>query len=125
VRNNSSSILVIYDGQCDFCIAWLRWLKKRLEVTAISFHDAELSQYGLSFEECSQSVFVVTPTLNYGGAAAIAFLLKTRGNRLTALLIRSLGPGGRMGYRWIAFHRNSFAIRLWTKFLERRLAREG
>ena len=125
MRNNSSSILVIYDGQCDFCIAWLRWLQRRLAVDAISFHGAELSQYGLSFEECSQAVFVLTPTLKFGGAAAIAFLLKARGNRLTALLIRSLGPGGRMGYRWIASHRNSFAIRLWTKLLERRLAHEG
>jgi predicted DCC family thiol-disulfide oxidoreductase YuxK len=125
VKNESNSAIVIYDGQCDFCIAWLRWLQLKLDVTAISFHEAELEQYGLSFQECSQSVFVVTPTGKYAGAAAIALLLKARGNRLAALLLRSLGPIGRTGYRWIASHRSSFVIRYWTKLLKWGLAHEG
>lgn len=120
-----SSLLVIYDGQCDFCIAWLRWLQKKLTVNSISFHEAELTQFGLTREECSQSVFVVTPTQKYSGAAAIALLLKARGNSVPAFLIRALGPVGRYGYRWVAAHRNSLPIRYWTKALERRLAHEG
>lgn len=125
MTHESISAIVIYDGQCDFCIAWLRWLQLKLEVASISFHDAELERYGLSFEACSQSVFVVTPTSKYAGAAAIAILLKARGNRLAALLLRSLGPIGRRGYRWIASNRNSFVIRYWTKLLDRGLAHEG
>jgi len=125
VTHESISTIVIYDGQCDFCIAWLRWLQLKLEVASISFHEAELEQYGLSFQECSQSVFLITPTGKYAGAAAIAFLLKARGNRLAALLLRSLGPIGHMGYRWIASHRSSFVIRYWTKLLEWGLAHEG
>ena len=125
MTHESSSAIVIYDGQCEFCIAWLRWLQLKMEVTAISIHDADLTQYGLSFDECSRSVFVVTPTGNYAGATAIALLLKARGNRLAALLLSSLGPIGRTGYRWIASHRNSIAIRYWTKLLERGLAHEG
>jgi len=117
--------VVIYDGQCEFCIAWLRWLQLKLDVTAISFHDADLTQYGLSFDECSQSVFVVTSTSKYAGAAAIVFLLKARGNRLPAFLLGSLGPIGHTGYRLIASHRNSLVIRYWTKLLERGLAHEG
>ena len=123
--NELEQFIVIYDGHCDFCIAWLHWLRKNLAVTALSFHDAELTQYGLTLEECSQSVFVVSPSNTYAGSAAIAFLLKERGNRLAARLIRWSGPLGHMGYRWVATHRNSLAIRYWTKALERRLAHEG
>jgi predicted DCC family thiol-disulfide oxidoreductase YuxK len=125
VTHESSSAIVTYDGQCEFCIAWLRWQQLKLDVTAISFHDADLTQYGLSFDECSQSVFVVTPTGKYAGAAAIAFLLKARGNWLPALFLRGLGPIGRTGYRWTALHRNSFVIKYWTKLLERGLAHES
>ena len=125
MTHESISTIVIYDGQCDFCIAWLRWLQLKLEVASISFHEAELEQFGLSFQECSQSVFLITPTGKYAGAAAIAFLLKARGNRFTALFLRAFGPIGRTGYRWIASHRSSFVIRYWTKLLERGLAHEG
>jgi len=118
-------MLLIYDGQCDFCVAWLRWLQIKLPITALSFHDAPLFQYGLTIEECSKSVILLTPERKYSGMAAIAVLLQARGNRISALFIRSLGPVGRSGYRWVASHRRSALIRFWTRLLERRLSHES
>ena len=118
---NSNEIVLIYDGHCDFCVAWLRWLEKKLSVTALSFHDVSLAQYDLTPEECSKSVYVLTPDKRYAGTSAIAFLLKARGNTVLAFLLRSLGALGRLAYRWIATHRSSLVIKYWTKFLERRL----
>lgn len=126
MRNDfPNSTVLIYDGQCDFCIAWLRWLQQKVAVTAISYHESELAKYGLTQEECSKSVFVITPTKSYAGAPAIACLLKARGNLVPAFLIRALGPIGRIGYRWIATHRSSLVIRYWTKLMERRIADES
>ncbi len=118
-------MILIYDGQCDFCVAWLRWLQQKMPIVALSFHDVPLAQYGLTFEECSQSVFLLTPEKRYAGISAIAYLLNIRGNRVPALLLRCLGPLGRFGYRWIASHRSSLVIRYWTRFLERRLHDES
>lgn len=118
-------MILIYDGRCDFCTAWLRWLQRKLPITALSFHDLPLAQYDLTFEECSKSIFLLTPEKRYAGTSAIAFLLNARGNRVSALLMRSTGPLGRIGYGWIASHRSSAVIRYWTKFLERRQGHES
>jgi phosphatidylinositol alpha-1,6-mannosyltransferase len=45
------------------------------------------------------------------GAAAIAYLLRKRGNRALSLLITTLGPFGRVGYKWVSLHRNSFVVK--------------
>jgi predicted DCC family thiol-disulfide oxidoreductase YuxK len=117
----ANPITVIYDGQCDFCNAWLRWLQVKLDLRAISYHNALLGEFGLTEEECAKAVYVVTADQTYSGVKAIAYLLKQRGNSRSALLIRSLGPLGSLGYTWVAAHRNSLVIRLWTKYLNRNL----
>jgi predicted DCC family thiol-disulfide oxidoreductase YuxK len=122
---NSNEIVLIYDGHCDFCVAWLRWLEEKLSLTALSFHDVSLAQYDLTPAECSKSIYVLTPDKRYAGTLAIAFLLTARGNLVPAFLLRSLGAAGRLAYRWIASHRSSFVIKYWTKLLERRLTNEG
>ena len=122
---NSNAIVLIYDGHCDFCVAWLRWLEKKLPVTALSFHDASLAQYDLTLAECAKSVYVLTSDQRYAGRLAIVFLLQARGNLVSAFFLRSLGATGDMAYRWIATHRSSLVIKYWTKLLERRLTNEG
>lgn len=116
-----SEIIVLTDGQCRFCKASIDWVAKKLAVQAIAYQSAELSHYGLSYEQCAQQVHVVHAGTTYGGADAIAYLLGRRGNWILGFLVRALGPLGRFGYSWVAGHRNSWLIRTATKLIERSL----
>lgn len=115
----AQAITVIYDGQCRFCKASLNWVQKRLSVSAVAFQDGDLEKFGLTAEECSKEVFVFCEGERFAGAGAVAFLLKRRGNKMAALLIKSSGSLGRFGYRWVASHRNSMLIRIATRILEK------
>ena len=117
--NSGSNIVVIYDVQCRFCIASLKWLQQKLDLTAIAFQDAELSPYGLTREQCSKEVFALSDTKTYSGAEAIALLLSKRGNTSLARSLRILPALSSRSYAWVASHRNSLLIRLVTKVLER------
>ena len=105
-----NQIVVIYDGQCQFCQASIDWIKQKLAVDAKPFQEAELNLYGLSYDQCSQSVHVIAGGAVLASAPAIAYLFKKRGNRALSLLITTSGPFGRWGYRWIATHRNSLIV---------------
>lgn len=105
-----NQIVVIYDGQCQFCQASIDWFEQKLAVDAKPFQKAELNLYGLTYDQCSQSVHVIADGAVLAGAPAIAFLLKARGNRSLSLLITASGVFGRWGYRWIATHRNSLIV---------------
>jgi predicted DCC family thiol-disulfide oxidoreductase YuxK len=117
--------ILIYDGECRFCLACLAWVKRKLEITAISFQEANLDQYGLVRSECEKSVFVVTKEVNLSGATAVAYLLKLRGNSILAWIIQSSGWIGESGYRWVASHRDSLVIRVVTKYVEGVVSRKG
>ena len=110
---------LIYDGECRFCAACLAWVKRKLEITSISFQEANLDKYGLVRSECEKSVFLVTIEANLSGADAVAYLLRLRGNSLLAWILQSSGQIGESGYRWVASHRDSLIIRMITKYLER------
>jgi predicted DCC family thiol-disulfide oxidoreductase YuxK len=112
-----NQIVVIYDGQCQFCQASIDWIKQRLVVDAKAFQEIDLSSYGLTFDQCSKSVHVVAEDTLFVGAAAIAFLMKERGNRVLSLLITTSGIFGRWGYQWVSTHRNSFVVRLAHRLL--------
>ena len=114
-----SEISVIFDGKCELCNNSINWLKKKIEITALDFHSADLSQFGLSLEQCSREVFVVTGDETLSGAGAVAFLLKYRGNRVLSSLITLSGPIGRSGYRWVAGNRNSAPVKLLSRLLKR------
>jgi predicted DCC family thiol-disulfide oxidoreductase YuxK len=112
-----SQITVIYDGQCEFCQQSVTWTQRTLEITAMPFQTSDLSSFNLTREQCAKQVFVISAGSTYGGAAAIAFLLKRRGNRIQSGLITASGAIGRAGYRWIASHRNSWPVKLAMKVL--------
>jgi predicted DCC family thiol-disulfide oxidoreductase YuxK len=122
---NTSEIVVITDGECRFCEATLAWVSKKLVVEAIGYQRADLSLYGLSYQECSQAVHVVHSYSGgrkiYAGPDAIAFLLGRRGNYILGFIVRASGPLGRIGYKWVAGHRNSWVIKLATRLIERSL----
>jgi predicted DCC family thiol-disulfide oxidoreductase YuxK len=112
-----NQIVVIYDGQCQFCQASIDWIEQRLAVNAKAFQNADLASYGLTFDQCSKSVHVVADDTVFVGAAAIAYLMKKRGNRALSLLITTSGIFGRWGYQWVSTHRNSFVVRLAHRLL--------
>lgn len=113
-----SQVVVIYDGQCEFCKNALSWVEKKFAVNALDFHTTDLSIYNLTQEQCSQEVFVIDQQNTLGGAAAVAFLLKARGNRVSSALITALGPISRFGYRWVANNRNSVPVKILSRLLK-------
>jgi predicted DCC family thiol-disulfide oxidoreductase YuxK len=114
-----SQITIIFDGQCHFCQQSVTWISRKLTITALPFQTSDLTPFNLSKEQCAKQVYVVSDGMTYGGAAAIAFLLKRRGNRIQSGLITASGPIGRAGYRWIASHRNSWPVKVATRFLNK------
>ena len=110
---------VIYDGDCRLCQASVDWLRLKLDIAAVPFQRANLERLGLTREECAKEVIIHTGEVTYRGAAAVAYLLHARSNRLAPFLITASGPLGRFGYHWVATHRNSIAIKLLTRLLER------
>ena len=110
---------VIFDGDCRLCQASVDWLRLKLDIAAEPFQRANLERFGLTREECSKEVVVHTSSATYRGAAAVAYLLRARGNRLASFVITGSGPLGRAGYHWVATHRNAAPIKLLTRFLER------
>jgi predicted DCC family thiol-disulfide oxidoreductase YuxK len=114
-----SEITVIYDGQCELCKNSINWVQRRLSITALDFHTAELGAFGLSKQQCSREVFVITDHTRASGAEAVALLLSRRGNRFLATLITFSGPLARMTYRWIAGHRNTWPVKALSSLLAR------
>ena len=112
-----SQITVIFDGQCEFCQQSVTWIQRKLAITALPFQTSDLSVYNLTREQCAKQVYVISQGVTYGGAAAIAFLLKRRGNRIQSGLIKASGPIGRDTYHWIASHRNYCPVKLATTVL--------
>jgi predicted DCC family thiol-disulfide oxidoreductase YuxK len=114
-------IVIIYDGECDFCKECVRWVGKRAKITALPFQTTDLSQYGLTYERCSKEVVVVINGEVFGGADAVAKLLRAIGYKNLATLLKLSGPLGRKGYAWVAANRSSAVIRLVHGVLRRRL----
>ena len=114
-----SEISVIYDGKCELCNNSINWLHKKIEITALDFHSADLSPFGLSLEQCSRELFVITGNKTLSGSGAVAFLLKYRGNRVLSALITLSGPIGRSSYKWVAKNRNSVPVKLLSYLLKR------
>jgi predicted DCC family thiol-disulfide oxidoreductase YuxK len=110
-------IVVIYDGQCQFCQASIDWIEQKLVVDSKAFQGADLVSYGLTSDQCSKAVHVFAGGKVIAGAAAIAYLMNKRGNRALSLLITTSGPFGRFVYKWIAAHRNSSLVKVVHRIL--------
>jgi hypothetical protein len=101
-----------------FCQQSVTWIARKLVITALPYQTSDLTPFKLTQEQCAKQVYVISAGMTYGGATAIAFLLKRRGNRIQSGLITAAGPVGRAGYRWIASHRNSIPVKLATRVLQ-------
>ena len=113
-----SEIIVIYDGQCELCKNSVSWVQKKLDITVLDLHTSDLSQFGLSKEQCSREVFVIRDKSQYRGAQAAAYLLNQRGNSVLSGLINASGPIGRTTYKWVASNRNSLAVKSLSKLMK-------
>ena len=114
-----SSPILIYDGECNFCLQSVNWVSKKLDIRSIAFQRADLVKYGLTLNECRQQVFVIDGDKKYGAIDAVIFLLKKRGNKLLSLSLKLLGPLSRWGYFWVATHRSSLIVRLIGRIISR------
>lgn len=112
-------IVIIYDGECGFCKECVKWVLTRITATAIPFQRADLARYGLTYERCSKEVVVVINGKVFGGADAVAKLLRASGYKNLATLLKLSGPFGRKVYAWVAANRNSAIIRLVLLVLRR------
>ena len=112
-----STITVIFDGDCEFCRQSVTWIQRKLVVKALAFQTADLEPFNLTREQCAKQVYVITDSDVYGGADAIRYLLKERGNRVSAMLLGATGNVGRAGYRWVASHRDSWVVKVATRVL--------
>jgi predicted DCC family thiol-disulfide oxidoreductase YuxK len=112
-----SEIFVIYDGQCQLCKNSIVWVSKKLVITPLNFHTSELTRFGLSVEQCSREVYVITDQGQFSGARGVALLLNRRGNKVLSTLITFSGPIGRSGYKWVASHRNSLPVKILSRLL--------
>ena len=110
-------IVIIYDGECGFCKECVRWVEKKTVITALPFQSADLARYGLTYERCSKEVVVIINGKIFGGASAVAKLLRASGYKKIATLLTLSGALGRTGYSWVAAHRNSALIRLLYRVL--------
>ena len=122
---SNSDITVIYDGECRFCKASIDWLALNLEFKSLPFQSADLAPFNLTRDECAKEVIAILDSTTVRGAAAIAALLRARGNRVLATAISASGFLGRSGYRWVATHRNSALIKFATYSLERAVNKRG
>jgi len=114
-----SGITVIYDGNCQICINSINWLTKKLSFDAISYQSAPLAKYGLSLAECEKQVYAISGDKKYGGITAVIFLLKSRGNKITAFLLKLSGPIGALGYKMIATNRQSIIVKGLSRFIKK------
>ena len=110
--DNSGRITVIFDGQCEFCKNCVTWVSKKLPVNAIAYQGADLSAFGLTIDQCAKQVYAIHGPKQYGGIAAVRYLLRKRRNYLMYLLLIIAGPLGNYGYKWVAANRNSNLVKL-------------
>ena len=112
-------MILIYDGECDFCGNCVKWIQLRVHLEAIPYQEADLARFLLSEAEAASSVHLILDNRTLSGADAVAYLLKQTHWRLLGHLISSIAPMSRVAYRWIANHRNSAVVRLLNALVAR------
>ena len=110
--DSQSEIVVIYDGECAFCKECVRLVARRVTINALPFQSADLAKFNLTYERCSKEVVAIINGKVFGGANAVAALLKASGCTTLGNLIKLSGPLGRRGYRWVASHRDGQLVRV-------------
>lgn len=110
VDDCSMTTTVIYDGECDFCISCVKWVKARTQINALPNQSINPAEYGVTKAQCEKSVVVIADR-TYFAAKAVALLLNQSGHKFLGLTLRLSGPIGEFGYRYVAAHRNGSLVK--------------
>ena len=105
--------LLIFDGDCGFCTTAVTWGTRLLPAMpdASPFQWTDLHRYGVTRVEATSRVWFVADGRRYGGAAAVAAILR----RQPVAMLRLLGWFGtvppwswlaELGYRVVARYRH-------------------
>jgi predicted DCC family thiol-disulfide oxidoreductase YuxK len=104
--------MLVYDGDCGFCVAAISRLSRWFEPRAPSepWQSADLEALGLTEEECRAAVQWVSDGRHVSGADAVSAWLRT-GRRLTWLtaFFPPLLPLGRLVYPVVARNRSALS----------------
>jgi predicted DCC family thiol-disulfide oxidoreductase YuxK len=112
-------ITVIYDGQCQLCENSINWLSKGLTFTRITFQSGDLASFNLTRAQCEKQVHAIEGEKQYAGVSAVIFLLRARGNKVSAFILKASGPIGATCYKLIAANRKTLLVRGLSKFIKR------
>ena len=115
-------MILIFDGECEFCRNCVQWIQSRVQLKAIPYQEADLTQHMLSEKEAQESVQLVLADRTLSGADAVAYLLKLTRFKFLGVLIRGARPLSEVAYKWIASHRNSRTVRVLNGMIQRSVA---
>lgn len=118
--SSASVPIVIYDGECDFCLNSINWLKLKLLVDARPFQTADLDALGLTETKCEKAVHVISDAGISSGAAAVGVLLGLRGNIFFRRILTLFDSIGERVYGWVVGHRDSLPVGLVSEWLKQR-----
>ena len=103
---------LIFDGDCGFCTTAVLWLQRRLPrvPATVPFQWSDLTAFGLTEDEARSRVWFVYGDLRFGGAAAVAALLRGQPHPGLRLLgwLATVPPwswAAEAGYRLVARYR--------------------
>jgi predicted DCC family thiol-disulfide oxidoreductase YuxK len=107
-----STLLLIFDGDCGFCTTAVDWLARTLPAMppASPYQWIELEPFGLTESDASAMVWLVTDGRHYGGATAVAALLRHQPSPVLRFLgwLGTVPPwsfGAELAYRLVARYR--------------------
>jgi predicted DCC family thiol-disulfide oxidoreductase YuxK len=105
--------VLVFDGDCGFCTTAVNFMKERLPgfPATIPFQWADLPALGLTTKLASSRVWFVTTEGKFGGAAAMAAILRTQPNGALRFLgwLGTVPPwswAAELGYRLVARYRH-------------------
>ncbi len=105
-------MLLIYDGQCDFCIRSAAWIRARLPAAARvePWQEVALKQFGLSETDVQTSVWWIEGANKFSGAQAIGRSLIASGGSWALVGRVLIHPPvswlAELSYRWVAANRH-------------------
>ncbi|HUR51979.1 MAG TPA: DUF393 domain-containing protein [Mycobacteriales bacterium] len=103
---------LVYDGDCGFCTSSVQWLTRRhITVDAVvPWQHTDVTQYGLTEQQCEDAVQLVLPEGTWSGHAAIGklFLRSPSWRKLVGMLLLTPPTSwvARGVYRWVAANRH-------------------
>ncbi|TFC31746.1 DUF393 domain-containing protein [Cryobacterium sp. TMT2-18-3] len=105
--------LLIFDGDCAFCTTSVNTMRRLITgmPTSSPYQWTDLASYALTTKEAQSRVWLVVDDHRFGGAAAVAALLRHQPNALLRVLgwLGTVPPwswAAEVGYRLVARYRH-------------------